>query len=263
MAVTRRQFLAWGTAAGTALFLPTAGASRAGWERIDAARDVLDGAEPRSSGIRLDLPSVSQDGSSISLTAEVDSPMTEDDYIEALHLYAAGNPTPEIATLRFQPRAGKARVGMRIRLDESQRVVALARTSQGQWLTAEREVRVTSSGCLVRADTYASDNLFQTRIRVPDSFRSGEPGEILTLIQHPMETGLREDDDGEKIPKRIIEHFAAELDGQPVVEAEFFRSVAANPYLRFFVSPQESGELELTWREDTGEKVVESRSVRV
>jgi sulfur-oxidizing protein SoxY len=139
-----------------------------------------------------------------------------------------------------------------VRLNETQTVIALAWTSKGELRATSRDVRITTSGCLVRADTYASEDEMRTRVRVPERVRAGEPAEVLTLLNHPMETGLREDASGKLLPQRIINSFAAQFAGEPVIEAKLYRSLAANPYLRFFVAPRTAGELSLRWTEDTG-----------
>ncbi len=225
---------------------------RAAWERIDAATELLDGATPRAGSIRLDLPAVTQDGSSVPVTVEVDHPMNPDDHVEALYLFAAGNPSPEVAEIHFTPLAGKARITTRIRLDGSQTVVALARTNRGEWLAGQRDVRVTVSGCLSQGNSSDNSDFMQARVRPPSRMAPGEPGEVRTLINHPMETGLRKNPDGSLIPERIIEEFRAELDGEKLLAARFHRAVSANPYLLFFVAPGRHGELALRWEEGEG-----------
>lgn len=258
--LTRRRLLrqgAAGLAVGATLWtIPCAVWARQTWERLEAARAVVGERTPRAEGLTLDLPSVSEDGSSVRLRVRADSAMTEDDHVEAIHLYALGNPSPPIATFRFSPRAGKAAVTTRIRLNESQTVLALAEMSDGSVRVAEQHARVTVSGCLLRDDTYGAgaegDGLPEPRVRMPRRLRPGEPGEVITLINHPMETGLRENERGERIPERIIHRFKAEFDGEPVLEAEFKRSLAADPYLRFHFRTEEEGALRLWWEEDTG-----------
>lgn len=237
--------------------------NQAPWERLEAAQERLDGATPRVGGIRLDLPGVTQDGSGVALSVEVDSPMTGEDYVEAVYLFATGNPSPELADVYFSPLAGKAYFSTRVRLNRSQTVLALARTSQGEWLAVHQDVRVTVSGCFSRDDTYDYDSLMRTRVRVPQRVSSGEAGDVRTLIDHPMETGLREDREGRTIPERIIEEFRAEFNGKPVVKARLYRAISANPYLRFSIAPGESGEGALHWREDTGESVSETFRIDV
>ena len=236
---------------GNAMAQPT-------WLQAEAVQAVLEGAVPLGTGVRLDIPAVTQDGSSVQVTIEVESPMTSDDYIEHIHLFALDNPSPELIDVSLTPLAGQATLTTRIRLDRSQTVVALARRSNGDWLAAARDVRVTVSGCLSREGTYRADQVMQARVRVPESGRPGAPMEVRTLIQHPMETGLRQDDDGEVIPERIIERFDAAIDGASVLEARLHRAMAANPYLLFTIAPEQSGELRMTWTENTDATVTET-----
>ncbi len=254
-----------GLLAGAALWaLPSVAWGRQAWERLDETRAIVDGRTPTGRGITLDLPSVSEDGASVRLTVSVDSPMSSDDYVEAIHLYALGNPSPPIATFRLTPRAGKAEITTRVRLNESQTVVALAEMSDGSVRVAEQRPRVTVSGCLIREETYGNggdDTLPEPRVRMPRRLAAGEPGEIITLLNHPMETGLREDADGETIPQRIIERFRAELDGETVIDAELARSLAADPYIRFYFRAEEEGELYLLWQEDSGATAESRQSV--
>ncbi len=233
------------------------------WERVEAVRAVLGGETPVPGGIRLDLPLVSQDGSAVPLTVEVESPMTMDDHVEAIHLFSTGNPTPEIAVIRLTPEAGRARVTMRVRLNESQSVVAVARTNTGRFHAVARDVRVTVSGCLARGNDFDDASFMLARVRAPDRFSPGQPGEVLTLINHPMETGLRQNGDGNLIPQRIIHRVVAEVNGSAVMEAELHRSVAANPYLRFFVAPTAGGTLAVRWDEDGGESTVQEVPLRL
>jgi len=262
----RRAALRLGTglgAAGLALVFLAPAASARPWERLGAARKVIGDAPVATEGLELELPLVSEDGSSIPLTVRAASPMTADDHVSEIHLFAAANPTPEIATFRLSPLAGRAQIMTRIRLNESQTVIAIARTSAGKLLAAARDVRVTVSGCMMRADAGPAVTPMQARVRAPQRARKGEPAEVLTLINHPMETGLRRDAQGELIPQRIIETFEASMDGAPALSARLYRSLAANPYIRFFIAPQTSGELSLRWREDSGRTAEHSASIAV
>lgn len=232
------------------------------WESLAAAREAIGATAPVLRGLTLELPLVSEDGASVPLAVRADGPMRPEDHIESIHLFAARNPSPEIAEFRFTPLGGRAQLATRVRLAETQSVIAIARTSTGEVRAAAREVRITTSGCLARTDTYASEDEMQVRVRVPERARPGEPVEVLTLINHPMETGLREVA-GKVLPQRIIRAFAAELGGKPVIDARLYRSVSANPYLRFFVAPREAGELKLRWTEDTGRTALHTAKIVV
>lgn len=245
-ALTRRRLLALAAAGLAAPALPALAQGTGAWRRVPEIAGLLDGAEPKEGGIVLDLPFVSENGNSVPLSVAL-----EGSRVRALHVFAPANPSPQVATFHFTPLSPAA-VETRIRLNESQTVVALALLDDGTALIAEREVRVTVSGCLTDAGTYASDNLFQTRVRVPETLAAGAAGPVLTMIGHPMETGLRPGPDGAPLPQRLIERFEASLNGEPVFAADLYRSVSADPYLKFQIAPQASGTLALTWREDTG-----------
>lgn len=227
------------------------------WERIEEARQLLGDHTPVTGRIAIDLPGVSQDGSSVPLGIQVDHPMDADNHIEELHLFASGNPSPEILSAHFTPLSGETRLQTRVRLDGTQSVVALARSTSGEWFADAREIRITVSGCISQG-TPDPDREMEARVRVPSNLRAGQTGEILTLIQHPMETGLRKGEDGATIPQRIIRDFRATVDDQPIVTIQLHRSVSANPFLRFPIRPEEGGQLKLEWEEETGRITTET-----
>jgi sulfur-oxidizing protein SoxY len=242
-----------------ALCLPILAQAESGpWERIDPAKALLGERKPEVGALVLDLPAVTQDGSSVTLKVSLDRRQRPDTIIEALYLFTTGNPAPELAEFQFSPAAGPLDLETRIRLDRSQQVFALARTTDDRWLAAVREVRVTVSGCLVEGAGSLDDDFMLARVRGPSRFRADRPSEIRAMIRHPMETGLREDPQGQTIPRRIVEKLDVSLEGEPVLQARFHPAIAAHPYLRFHVAAGLEGELELVWRESGGERA-ESR----
>ena len=90
------------------------------------------------------------------------------------------------------------------------------------------------------------------RLKVPKDAKKGEIITLRTLIQHPMETGLRKDQDGKTIPRKIINKFACEFNGKPVFSADLDPAIAANPYMQFVVKVEESGTFKFTWTDDDG-----------
>lgn len=103
----------------------------------------------------------------------------------------------------------------------------------------------------------------KARISVPKNAKPGEVIEIKTLISHPMETGFRRDSVGAAIPRNILKEFSCHYNGTEVFRAEFFPSIAANPYLTFFTTAIESGELEFRWTDQNGETISETASITV
>lgn len=236
-------------------------ADRQPWNRLAESRDLLDGATVTTGSISLDLPGVTQDGSSVNLAVSIDHPMGEDRFIDRIHVFADRNPSPQVLDLHLKPGLGVAEFSTRLRLNESQRVIVLARNNEGDWFGESQEVRVTVSGCLSRGGDSGANNM-QARARGPAPLAARETGEIRTLINHPMETGLREHR-GRTVPQNIIETFAVTNGDGPLLEATFHRSLAANPRLFFGIRPSNSQDLTLTWTEDTGETATAKVRVEV
>ncbi len=101
------------------------------------------------------------------------------------------------------------------------------------------------------------------KISIPKEIRAGEPFEVKSLIMHPMENGFRLETDGSVIPVHIIDSFVATLDGEEVFRAEWFPSIAANPFFSFYTVANASGTLELTWHDDDGSIYTETVAVTV
>jgi thiosulfate oxidation carrier complex protein SoxZ len=91
------------------------------------------------------------------------------------------------------------------------------------------------------------------RLQVPPVVRKGEPFEVRVLVQHPMETGYRRDLDGQSIPLHIVDKLACRVNGREVFSAELGSGIAANPYLAFYATASESGEVEVVWSDTRGE----------
>lgn len=111
-------------------------------------RDVAGDVPLRPGRVRLTLPPLAENGNSVPLELDVDSPMTEAEHVRSLHVFAERNPRPLIASFHLGPHAGRARLTTRIRLAGSQRVLAIAVLSDGSAWSDEVEVVVTSAACL-------------------------------------------------------------------------------------------------------------------
>ena len=100
-------------------------------------------------------------------------------------------------------------------------------------------------------------------LNVPPRAQRGEIVEIKTLIAHPMETGYRLDNTGGSIPRNIISLFVCTYNGEEIFRAELFPAIAANPFLAFFTTATESGEIVFTWTNDHGQTQTETRPITV
>jgi sulfur-oxidizing protein SoxZ len=100
-------------------------------------------------------------------------------------------------------------------------------------------------------------------INLPPRAKRGEIIEIKTLIAHPMETGYRLDTTGTAIPRDIISRFVCIYNGDEIFRAELFPAIAANPFIAFFTTATESGELVFSWTDDHGQTQTEVRQITV
>ena len=101
------------------------------------------------------------------------------------------------------------------------------------------------------------------RVNVPLVVPRGKPFEVRILIRHPMETGYRTDDVGKPIPRNVLTAFTCRYNGETVFAARLSPGIAANPYLRFFVSARDSGTLTFEWVDDAGTRGDERAAVTV
>jgi sulfur-oxidizing protein SoxZ len=90
------------------------------------------------------------------------------------------------------------------------------------------------------------------RVQVPSSVTRGEVFQVKALVGHKMETGLRRDNEGNIIPRDIINKFVCRFNGIAVFNADLHEAVSANPYLEFYLRATQSGRLEFVWYEDGG-----------
>lgn len=147
--VDRRDFLVGVAATGAmSLALARPGAAQERLMALDEAlKKVMGEAKPVDGKITLDLPEIAENGNTVPFTLSVESPMTEDNYVKALHILASANPQADVASFTFTPMSGKAAASSRMRLAKTQDVVAVAELSDGKFLLAKRTVKVTIGGC--------------------------------------------------------------------------------------------------------------------
>ena len=112
-----------------------------------AIKKSIGGKSPKSGRVTLELPEIAENGNTVPIAVEVKSPMTAKDHVKAVHVYAEGNPVPNVATFRFSPESGKARVSTRMRMRKSQNIVAVAEMSDGSVYMGKKAVKVTIGGC--------------------------------------------------------------------------------------------------------------------
>jgi sulfur-oxidizing protein SoxY len=149
LSLSRRDVLVLVGVAGVALGI--GGRARPAFATPEAALDFLKkatpGGEPKEGRITLKAPEIAENGNTVPITITVESPMTDQDHVKRIAVVAEANPSPGVATFDISPANGKAQVEFRIRLAQTQKVVAVAQMSDGSLWQAAHEIKVTIGGC--------------------------------------------------------------------------------------------------------------------
>ena len=144
--LTRREFAMAGLCAFSVAIAPRIALANA--ENLRVLVQKLFGDENyEESKVKLNVPEVAENGTVVPVSVEVDSPMTPDDYVWTVYLYAFSNPVPQVGIYRFTPASGRAAISTRIRLATSQEVVAVAEMSNGKVHIAKVPVKIMIGGC--------------------------------------------------------------------------------------------------------------------
>ena len=93
------------------------------------------------------MPEIAEDGSVVPLTVRVDSPMTEANHVRTITIVAEANPEPTVVVFHLTPASGRAEVSTRIRLAQTESVVATAEMSDGSLFVGRVMVKVAVGGC--------------------------------------------------------------------------------------------------------------------
>jgi sulfur-oxidizing protein SoxY len=147
---TRRQFLGLAGSAAVVITVPivTLRPARATPAMLAAAiRDVVGEAVVRPGKVKLEVPPLVENGNTVPMTVSVASPMTSDDYVKSIHVFNEKNPQPHIGNFSLGARCGRAQISTRIRLADSQKLVAIAHLADGSFWSATVDVVVTLAAC--------------------------------------------------------------------------------------------------------------------
>ena len=144
--ISRRKALNYLGSAGLILYLPQF--AQASTEMVSGVtEEIIDGKDSVNADIYLDLPEIAENGNQVKVSFEIDSPMTDDNFVRFVHVLADGNPAPKVAKFMFTPSAGVCSATTRMRLAKTQNVYLLAEFSNGSYAMAQSTVKVTIGGC--------------------------------------------------------------------------------------------------------------------
>lgn len=150
--ISRRRILTGGASCVLISMLPISVLAEP--EDMQAAVRDMFGDRPLSDsmsegGLSVALPPIAENGFSVPISVDIDSPMTEANHVRRIAIFSPRNPLPNVICFELGPRAGRASVSTRIRLSGTQKVLVIAEMSDGTLRSAAAETLVTLAACIL------------------------------------------------------------------------------------------------------------------
>ena len=91
-----------------------------------------------------------------------------------------------------------------------------------------------------------------TRIRAQ---AGADKATVRMLMSHEMESGQRKDASGKVIPAWFIREVSVQLNGKPVMTAQWGPAVSKNPFLQFTIKGAKAGDkVTVSWVDNRGDR---------
>lgn len=207
--------------------------------------------------LALNVPKIAESGASVGI--DVTSRISGTEWIAII---ADKNPTPLAALVRLQDQ--QPTIQARIKLVEDSPVRAIVKAG-GRYYVTQDFVKVTEGGCGGGSPSSVRVEQSPRAVGVTRIKSRPERERVLVqlLIQHPMETGLRQHNgkmtpavdakSGKPIGPHYIQRLRARLNDSAVLEAYWGPSIAASPYFAFGLSQYKKGDqVSVEWEDNQG-----------
>jgi sulfur-oxidizing protein SoxY len=142
--LNRREALTAGAGALAAGVGLAAGPARALNDYANQIKAFTGGRTPVEGRMKLDLPELAENGNTVPLSVAVDAPAGVQ--VQEILVVAPANPNARVLRFHFSP-ASVPEASTRIRLAETQDVIAVAKLADGTFLSVSRQIKVTIGGC--------------------------------------------------------------------------------------------------------------------
>lgn len=215
----------------------------------DMAKAFFDGQEvvfdPR---ISVSGPLVAEDSLNVPITVDASALPG----VEEMIVFADFNPI--LKALRFEPGAAQARLGFRLKLQQSSPVRVAARTVDGVWRVGGAWVTATGGGCTLPSVGSGSPE-WQERLNEVSGrlWARIDGGERLRMrVIHPMDTGL-----AAGIPAFHIEDIViSDENGRILSRIQPLEPVSENPSFTIDLAEAASGgRLHVSGRDNNGNRI--------
>ena len=114
----------------------------------DAIKAITGGKTVKESAkVTLKAPEIAENGAVVPIKVFVESPMTDADHVKSIHVLASKNGNVRCADVYLTPANGAAVFGTRVKLGGTQDIIAIVELSNGTFISAKQNVKVTIGGC--------------------------------------------------------------------------------------------------------------------
>ena len=135
-------------AGSSALVCSGIGAVLAGKAEVsDQINNIVSGSQTRDADVFLDVPEIAENGNQVKVAFEIESPMSDADFVKEVYILADGNPAPNVAKFNFTPYSGECFASTRMRLSKTQDVYLIAKFSDDTHSITQSTIKVTIGGC--------------------------------------------------------------------------------------------------------------------
>ena len=175
------------------------------------------------------------------------------------------NPTPVAGIFTLSPKAGRADIAIRVRLEEYTYVRAVAELNDNSLHMVSKYVRA-SGGCSAPAgkDLQAAlKRIGKMKLRTESNPQLGKPTQAQVMVSHPNLSGMQKD---QVTQLYVPAHFVRKIDvmhgNEKLLTAKLDFAVSENPNIRFYFVPNGKNDMLSAKILDSKESVFE-KSLRV
>ncbi|CAA6814219.1 MAG: Sulfur oxidation protein SoxY [uncultured Sulfurovum sp.] len=114
----------------------------------EALKAIIGEAELKDAKkVKLTVPEIAENGAVVPVKVSVESPMTQEDYVKSIHILNTKNANSRCVDVMLTVKNAEAKFASRVKLAESQDIVAVVGLSDGTFMKVAKSVKVTIGGC--------------------------------------------------------------------------------------------------------------------
>lgn len=211
-------------------------------------REIIVGAEQNI--LQLKAPFRAEDATIVPVSIHAKIPQTKDRYIKKIHVYIDNNPLPLVGLFEFTPDSGKAGLAIRVRVNASSYIRAIAELNTGELYMSKSFVQAKGACSAPPPASMAESvkSLGKMKMKVVGLVKLGEPNLMQVKIRHPNITGLAPLKAGSSIfpPAFYMDTLEVVYNDKLIVKAFLTYAISMDPSLRFYFLPEKEGEMIVT-----------------